>query len=169
MVQEIAEHETSGLVMPTRVTFNGTGIVTTLFLEFFVGIRLFDVVVIDIFFVIDSILSSLLVELPLHQYVEEHSHGCHVGEFTIDVDRPKEGVLFRIVSIRETYQVDCYVAEHVFVVQSTTNGLADLGQVDLGQTSLRSETASIDKLSPRELVAGTNKLYVTVRLNKEGD
>ena len=78
-------------------------------------------------------------------------------------------MLFRIVSIRETYQVDCYVAEHVFVVQSTTNGLADLGQVDLGQTSLRSETASIDKLSPRELVAGANKLYVTVRLNKEGD
>ncbi len=62
MVQEIAEHEASGLVMHTGEALEANVVViATVFLQFFLGIRLFNIVVISIFLVRDGILSGLLV------------------------------------------------------------------------------------------------------------
>ena len=75
----------------------------------------------------------------------------------------------RIVSIREANHVDGDVAEDIFVVKSGADRLTDLGQVNLGQTSLRREATDVDHFCATEFIVRANQLDKTIRLNQERD
>ena len=61
------------------------------------------------------------------------------------------------------------MTQHVLIVKSAADGLTYLSQINLGQTSLWSETANIDHLNATEFIVGAYKFDKTIWLDQETD
>ena len=93
MVQEVAEHEASGLVLHAWHFLEASSIDIILTVNcILIGIRLLHILIIPVFLVRYGVLSRLLIKLALHENVEEHGDRRHVRELAVDIDRPEEGV-----------------------------------------------------------------------------
>ena len=120
MVQEVAEHEATRLVSHAWHLFEASAVDVVIFTErlsFIHVVRFFQVLLISIFFVRNGVLSSLLIELALHEDVKEHGDGSTIRQLGIDVHSPEEGMRVRILRIREAHQVNCDVTNHTLVVK----------------------------------------------------
>ena len=120
MVQEVAEHEATRLIRHAWHLFEASAVDVVIFTErlsFVHVVRFFQVLLISIFLVRNSVLSSLLIELALHEDVKEHGDCSTVSQLGINVHSPEEGMRVRILRIREAHQVDCDVTNHILVVK----------------------------------------------------
>ena len=112
VVQEVAEHETTWFVLHTwhLLEAGSIDVILTVDGALFTIIRLFQELLVAIFLVCDSVLSSLLVQLAFHEDVEEHGDSRHVCHLAVDIDSPEERVRSWVFHVRETDQIDCDVA-----------------------------------------------------------
>ena len=78
-------------------------------------------------------------------------------------------MLLRILSIWEAYKVYRHMAQYILIIQTLSNGRANLHQIDLRQTRLWSEATGIYHFTATELVVRTNQFDVTIGFNKERD
>ena len=106
--------------------------------------------------VVDSILSCALIECTLHQEIEEVTCGGVVSHLAIQVDCPEKRVRCGRCRIRETYQVNCHVANNSLFIKYLANGVTKSPHIHIGQGLLREETAGIYVLGCCKLVVGTN-------------
>ena len=147
MIEIVAEHKAARLVLHPGDLFDASAVDVVLAIHcVFISIGLLHVIVLAILLVRDGVFSCLLVQLAFHQDVEEHGDCGQICHLAVDVDCPEEWMGVRIFHVREADKVDCHVAEDILFIESPTDGLTDLGQVNLGETRLRRESTCVDKL-----------------------
>ena len=173
VVQEVAEHETTRLVLQpflllehSTVFGGGFAAFPSAFL-FLLGV--FEVLLISILLVRNGVLACLLIQFTFHEYVEEHGDRCVIRKLTVYIYRPEERMRVRVLSVRETDQIDRHMADDILLVEGRTDRLADLGQVDRRQTCLRREHAGVHEFRGREFIVGADQLDVAVWLDQERD
>ena len=95
VMQKVAEHETSRLVLHTRLleeiltTTLAATIRVIVVAKLVHCIGVFQVLIFGIFLVGDGIFTCLLIQVTLHQDIEEVSNGSKVSQLTIDIDSPE--------------------------------------------------------------------------------
>ena len=173
VVQEVAEHETSWLIghpwLLHEIQFLAVPLTAPIRIIIIVDVRVLILLLLSVLFKRYRILASLLVQMTFHQDVEEVSHGCIIRQLTADVGRPEERMRTIVLSVGEADQVNCHVDNNILRVERLSDGLADLGQVDLRQGRLGREAADVDELGPLELVEGADEASVSIRLDHESD
>ena len=105
MVQEVAEHEATWLILHSWHLFETCAVNIVIFTRCTLIhiVRFFKVLVLCVFLVRNGVFSSLLIELALHQDVKEHGYGSTVSQLSVDVNGPEEGMGGWVLSIREAH------------------------------------------------------------------
>jgi len=153
MVQELAVHEVPILVLS----------ITLLFLEFLV------VLVLGVFNQLNSVFSRRLVELSFHQNVEEQTNGSVISQTKVQIQSPEQIVAFFMRRVWETYEVNCHVANHSFIIKRFSNTLRNSNKVHLWKTHLRIEAPSVYVFFASEFIERTNHFNLATRINEESN
>ena len=106
VVQELAVHELSWL------------------LDGAVGVGVVVSNVLCVFHDLDVVLASLLVELALHQDVEEQGNGCKIGQPSVDIDCPELRMALGIRGIWKANQIDSNMSNQTFSIEHISNRMA---------------------------------------------
>ena len=119
MVEEVAEHEASRLILHGRVAH--TLLIAFALIAFDWLVRLLEQLIFLVLLVADAVLSGLLVEFTLHQYIEKVANGCMVCHLAADINCPEERMGAPVFHVREADKVDRHVADHSLLIQGVSN------------------------------------------------
>lgn len=102
-----------------------------------------------------EILACKLVKLSIHHEIKEITTWRIISHSTLKINCPKKWMTFRRSGIRETYQINCNMANNSFFIEHTANRPRNSLHIHIRQRFLREETAAIHSFFYLNFVEGT--------------